>query len=310
MEKKAAVIPSTGMGEALLMMVASHALFKRGYEVTTYHPKLSELQEWFVGHRFAPAASLDILQKNDLIILQNNNSLEVASLFKARLSKELSTLSLFYPTYKEGKHPPLSSQDRVFDGKKTMVENIAEATASLFDEKKSSIDNGLIVLPSLTHRLHRRRVAIQPISTDLKRTWLFSSFLKVARKLKKEHFQPVFILTPQEREHPIWKESGIEIPFFKTLSELAAYVYESGFVIGNDSLLPHLASNLNIPHLVIGHLEDHMRLWRPGWLQGKVLLPSPWIPNVKFFRLRDRRWQQWISVREVLNRFYELASAC
>ena len=304
--KTAAVIPSTGIGDALLMMVASHALLKKSYEVTTYHRRLQEMQEWFVGHQFKPTFSLDDLQGCDLIILQNNNSKRVSELIEARTNHTLKHLSIFYPTYKKGKHPPLSKTDRVFDGKKTMVENIASETAALLQEEASSTDNGLIVLKELTHRLHPNRIVIQPLSTDPKRTWLSSRFIKLAKKLRGKGFEPIFTLTPNQQADPRWQESGIEIPSFKSLSELTSYVYESGFVIGNDSLLPHIASNLNIPHLVIGHLEDHMRLWQPGWLKGKLIMPPSWAPNIKFFRSRDTHWKQWITVREVLRGFDKL----
>ena len=306
MPNTAAVIPSTGIGDALLMMVASHTLFKKGYEVITYHPKLQELQEWFACHQFKPTFSLDELQSCDLVILQNNNAERVSELLEARNKGTLPHLSIFYPTYKEGKHPPLDANDRVFDGKQTMVENIANGAASLLQEELRSTDNGLIVLKELTYRLYPKRIVIQPLSTDPKRTWLQSRFIKLAKKLSQRGFHPVFTLTPNQQEDPRWQESGIEVPSFNSLSELTSYVYESGFVIGNDSLLPHIASNLNVPHLVIGHLEDHMRLWQPGWLKGKLIMPPHWAPNIKFFRSRDTHWKQWITVKEVLRRFDEL----
>ena len=304
--KRAAVIPSTGIGDALLMMVASHTLLKKGYEVTTYHPKLSEMQEWFVEHRFKPTFSLGDLEACDLIICQNNNSERVLELIAAREQGSLKHLSIFYPTYKKGKHPPLIETDRIFDEKMTMVENIAKVTSSLLQEEKSETDNGLIRLKGITHRLHPQRVVIQPLSTDLDRTWLPSRFIKLAKKLQRRGFAPVFTLTKGQLEDPRWQESGIEIPHFNTLSDLSAYIYESGFVIGNDSLLPHLASNLNIPHLIIGHLEDHMRLWQPGWLKGSLIMPPSWAPNIKFFRSRDKHWKQRITVREVLRGFDKL----
>lgn len=286
------------------MMVASNTLHKQGFAVTTYHPKLPELHAWFGAHHFTPAFSFEELKNYDLILCQNNNSERIHTLIARR--KELKQLSIFYPTYKQEKHPPLAPTDRIFDGKKTMVENIAAATASLIPNATPSIDNGLIVLQGITHRLHPKRIVIQPLSTDPTRTWLPSRFITLAKKLEKRGYHPTFTLTPEQQKDPRWHASGITIPSFETLSDLSSYIYESGFVIGNDSLLPHLASNLNIPHLVIGHLEDHMRLWQPGWLKGRLILPPTWAPNIKFFRSRDRHWKQWITVRQVLRSFDEL----
>ena len=44
--KKAAVLPAQGIGDGLLMLVASYNLQEAGYEVTTYQPLLKQLTPW------------------------------------------------------------------------------------------------------------------------------------------------------------------------------------------------------------------------------------------------------------------------
>ena len=72
--KRAAVICAHGIGDGLLMMIASHRLQMEGYVVTTYHPHLPELQSWFDTHRLESNLDLDDLGTYDLVIIQNDNT--------------------------------------------------------------------------------------------------------------------------------------------------------------------------------------------------------------------------------------------
>jgi hypothetical protein len=93
------------------------------------------------------------------------------------------------------------------------------------------------------------------------------------------------------------------VPEFSNLDDLAMYVYQSGFVIGNDSLVGHLASNLQIPTIIVADKNERMKLWRPGWLEGSVVTLSPWVPRWKFF---EKNWQHFISSARVLRAFDDL----
>jgi heptosyltransferase-3 len=138
----------------------------------------------------------------------------------------------------------------------------------------------------LNHRLHRRRVLIHHTSSLEDKNWLKEKFQEVALGLKRRGYEPVFV------------------PEFSSLDDLAAYVYQSGYVIGNDSLVGHLASNLQIPTLIVADKEERMKLWRPGWLEGSVVTLAPWIPSWKFF---EKNWKYFISSGRVLRTFDELS---
>ena len=87
-------------------------------------------------------------------------------------------------------------------------------------------------------------------------------------------FSVSFSVSP--KEHAEWlfvKKKGIDLPYFRSLSETAAYLYESGFFIGNDSGLGHLASNLGIPTVTVAGKASSIKLWRPDWHIGKVVAP-------------------------------------
>jgi heptosyltransferase III len=303
----AAILPALGIGDALLMMIASHQLKLEGYRVTTFHDSLPELSSWFPGHHLKTFPSLETwietLDSFDLILIENDNSPKIQHSLEAFRPR----LSIFYPTYSASKHAPLAMQDYVFNSDLPMADNIAESIATFLDLAIPSKENGLLPPPTLTHRLKKEQVIIHPTSRIPTKNWKADGFLDVALKLKIKGFQPIFCVGPSERQ--AWKnieEEGLILGNFPTLAELAAAVYESGFVIGNDSLIGHLASNLGIPTLIIANDEKRMRLWRPGWQKGHLVLPPLYLPNWKFLRLRDQKWQHFITPSKVLRSFNDL----
>ena len=99
---------------------------------------------------------------------------------------------------------------------------------------------------------------------------------------------------------------GFEVHAFPSLDFLARYVYESGYLIGNDSGLGHLASALGIPTLIFCRRKTWANMWAPSFHRGVVVTPSSWIPNIRGFRLRDRHWKKFISVRMARRAFERL----
>ncbi|MGE5195943.1 MAG: glycosyltransferase family 9 protein, partial [Anaerolineae bacterium] len=192
--------------------------------------------------------------------------------------------------------------------------NIAISIAKLLNHPTPSKDNGLH-LPShlsslLIHRREKQRVLIHATSSCPSKNWPLKKYIKLSKLLHEKGFNPVFSLHIDEKDvmKDVQKE-GLDAICFGLLDELAAYIFESGYLIGNDSLQAHLASNLKIPTLVIGDQKDRLRLWRPGWLMGHVMTPPRWIPNCKPWRLRKRHWQYFISVNTVLRHFEKLRSS-
>lgn len=305
---KAAVICSQGIGDGLLMMVASHRLFSKGYEVITYQDTLDQMSEWFPKHQFKKRSSLHDLEKElvryNLIILQNDNSLfshKVIDLYK---KGKLHNISVFYANYEKEKHASLTSWDRVFDRSYSMVDNIAKAIASVLQCTQVSKNNGLIIPSGLQHTRYAKRILIHPTSTTPLRTWDADKFIEVAHRLVEKGYEVAFCVSP--KEHPNWAplvRDNFLLPIFPTLSELAAYVYESAFLIGNESGTGHLASNLHIPTLIIASCRKQMSLWRPGWFAGKVITPYRFIPNFKYSRMREKKWQVFISPKRVIRTF-------
>lgn len=287
--RTAAVVPAKGIGDALLMMIASEHLRKSGYEVTTFHPLLDQMASWFPGHRFGKQAP-DDFSSFSLVLFENDNSPGI---------QKLEQGSIFYPTYKHCKHGDLMPLDQVFHSDIPMADNIAQAIANLLHLPGVSKDNGLCPPSELVFRRHEKRVMIHPYSSQKEKNWPLEKFYKVAGALQKKGFEPVFAMSPEERLQ--WK-GDFPAPDFPTLDALASYLYESGFLVGNDSLLGHLASNMHLPTLIIADDAKRMRLWRPAWRQGAVVTPSRLIPR----RSRKKHWKLWISQNKVIKAFERL----
>jgi heptosyltransferase III len=296
----AAVIPAIGIGDALLMMIASEQLRRQGYQVTTFHSALPELTSWFPGHTLRPF-SAEELACFDLILVENDNSPRVRQL----VSQFRERLSIFYPSYRSGKHAPLSPMDQVFNPHIPMADNVAQAIANLLKLPSCCKDNGLI--PPVTPRPKQRHILIHPTSRVSSKNWKTRGFVEVARGLLKRNLKPLFCGGPTERKEWSWVEKlGFPLAETPSLCDLATLIYESSVLIGNDSLSGHLASNLGIPTLIIANDAERMRLWRPGWRQGELVLPPSYLPNWRWLRLKENHWQRFISAKRVLQKFTEL----
>ena len=294
--KTAAVLPALGIGDALLMMIASHQLLKAGYRVTTYHHALPQLSAWFPGHNIQSQATPEALAHCDLILAENDNSAKIKTLIQEHRSR----LAIFYPTYREQKHGPLSPLDRAFDPTLPMVQNIALAIQSLLGAAALSCENGIEPPSHLIRCEDTTQVLIHPTSREKMKNWSRRGFIAVAKELKRRGDAPLICVSPQEKEE--WKEveeEGLALAAPADLAAFAALVYASKAVIGNDSLAGHLASNLGIDAFVIANDPVRMQLWRPGWHPAHLILP-PWqLPNPRWLPLRERHWQRFISPKKV-----------
>lgn len=305
---KAAVICSQGMGDGLLMMIASQCLFSKGYTVTTYQDSLPQLNRWFPNHHLKKRSSLNELEKQlsayEIIVLQNDNSPLSKAIIDLYKLGRLNNLSVFYSSYEKSKHAPLTLLDRVFDRSCSMVDNIAEAMASVLQCSEVSKNNGLVVPSNFKKNRYPKRVLIHPTSSSPLRTWSAQKFIKVAQNLTQKGYEVIFCVSPSERpEWVLLVKDQFPLPFFPTLHELAGFIYESSFLIGNESGTAHLASNLHIPTLIIASCQKQMALWRPGWFSTKVITPYRFIPNFKGLRLREKKWQTFISSKRVIRAF-------
>ena len=304
---QAAVIPSKGIGDGLIMMVASYQFKREGYQVTTFHDTLGELEEWFPGQCFAKRSSLCRLELFDRIVFQNENT----PFARALISRYRRTIHVLYASYERDKHFPFTDRDVLLNRSEPFVRGVARSIATLLGKERFVEENGLVVPQKWVGQKdpkRKPRVAIHPTGTLSSRRWSPHKFVAVAKQLEQEGCVVAFCVSPSERQ--MWGSllrGRFLLPELPTLSALAKYLYESDGFIGNESGPGHLASNLGIPTLIVARSHREMALWRPGFRLGNVVTPPSYIPNLKRMRLRDQTWQMWISSRAVLKAFKKVS---
>ena len=323
---KIAVVASFGLGDGMIFLIIANNLQRNGYDVTFYNNFTAQMQDWLPHIRGKSYPDTDkMLQEMlsyDLVFSEALTPLTVD--FKpeqlhvlnfvvvgaASFSKELvfdvsERLVLKYTNSSKLEKllrlAAVSGLKIVRDKKLSMVEALTLFCREQLKFENAVSDTGLIV-PNrgLVNRKFVKRIIIHPLSISEygQKNWQSKKYIKLAKMLKKNDWNPVFILSLKEKSlFPIFENSGFAVPEFKTILELAAFVFESGWMIGNDSGIGHLASNFHIPTVTITKKYKNYR-WRPCWFHGIMVTSSCRIKIInKYF------WKYFISVRKVFNAF-------
>ena len=312
MGKKVAVFCAEGLGDALMMMIASCSYQKQGYEVVTYTNHLKSFGPWFSGFTFKNKPEEKNYEKElsayDSVILQHENSHKAKAVYELKRQNKLKDLIVFYNNYRKQKHYPIrEGKDFAFDEKKPVVENLSHSLKTLLQLSHYPKEIGLRIPKDLTHRKNRRRVIIHPTSSSTTKNWHLSKFVALAKKLLRKGFHPCVCITKEERPNFLFlQEYGIDVPLLRDLSDLATWLYEAAYFIGNDSGPAHLASYLQIPSVVIAPLKQSISHWQPGWKKASLVLPPNWVPNVKGLRLREKHWAYFVTVNTVYKAFQKI----
>ncbi len=293
---KIAVFSCAGLGDGLLTTILSHQLALQGHEVVTFHPFMSQLQAWFPHLPFRPYPP--VLEEFDRFFIFYEKSKWMFEVLEPCLKHHrdrttvlnpIATPNTDYPYWEEGK----------FDGNFSFADNLVTFCRNILGIKAAVKNNGMVIPPGVVPRRYLQRVILHPTSSRPGKNWPRSKFLKLAKKLQKRGFEPVFIVSPQERAQ--WPEA----PHFSSLDEMARFVAESGYMIGNDSGIGHLASVLGVPTVSLFKNERTAHFWRPAFAPGAICLPKGWLPNIKGLRWRDKYWHWNLTVGHVLRTFDE-----
>jgi len=302
MNKKAAVFSHNGLGDGINCLVLSNNLHLNGFEVDTFQNVMGALQNWIPHLSVKPYPEIDelskILQTYDLFFVVWNDSSEFVNKLiqegKRRFPERIKVIYLYGS-------PNIVNEPYYADCLTNSVTSVA-ANMRIIIEKvlhlpKVTKSNGFIAPIDLCYKKHPTRIAIHCTSSRPTRNWPKEKFIELATLLKQEGYQPVFIPGPEEFNN--WqdlKEIGFEVVNFPSLDALARFIYESGYLIGNDSGLGHLASAIGIPTLSLFRRKTWAKMWAPSFAEGVVVAPSNLVPNIRGFRLRDRHWQKFVTV--------------
>lgn len=148
----------------------------------------------------------------------------------------------------------------------------------------------------LIFKRYPNRVIICPTSPNPHKNWGANQFIHLAERLKKLGYQVHFVVSPQE--HQEWQEKlqqRFPLPIFPRIDLFAAFIYESGALIANDSGGGHLASFLKIPTITLVKKNKYFP-WRPGWGRGIVVYPT-----ISFKVFGKRIWRPFIRISHIIN---------
>ncbi|NGX35134.1 MAG: hypothetical protein K1060chlam1_01504, partial [Candidatus Anoxychlamydiales bacterium] len=298
--KKALVYCSKGLGDGLIFLVLSNNLSKNGYKVDTFHPFLSELNGWFKYTKIKTYPDVDtnfeFLNDYDLLVINSDYEDLNKKLVNHAKSNHADKTYELHPSACKGKN--LAKGDLKFNPEITVKENLAIFCENDLNFTNVFSSNDITIPSHLKYRKHKKRVVLHPTSNNIDRNWPKKKFLKLVRKLKKDGYEPSFILAPHEKNY-FGNSIDIDIPKFNNLEEIASFIHESSFFIGNDSGIAHLASALKIPTLTIFSTRRKQKFWRPSFHIDETVVSWPLL-NIKGLRLREKYWKNTISVKRVI----------
>jgi hypothetical protein len=299
---KIAVFSCMGLGDGLITLVLSHNLQKNGHAVTTFHPFLQQLQGWFPHLPLAPIPEIESLASYDRFFLFWEKSPQMLKILSYLETHHKEKLTVINPIATPNRDYPYWEEAR-FDGKHPLVDNLNLFCKNILNLETCTKNNGIILPEGVAPRKYPKRVILHPTSSRPGKNWPKEKYLTLSAELKKRGFSPCFILTPEEKKE--WTD--VDAPPLASLDEMARYVVESGYMIGNDSGIGHLASLLGLPTVTICRNRETAAFWRPAWSSGAILYPPAWVPNLKGLRWRDKHWKKWVGVGRVLKAFLSLS---
>lgn len=294
---KCAVVSSSGLGDGLVAACLANNLYINGFEVDMYHNRLHEMQTWFPFSFFPFPEKLKAYDK--VFVFYCDEAFVQKLILEGVRNENFRVLNLSFS--KDYDKNPFF-KDAYFEPNIVAADNIELFCRRVLKLEKTTRSCGIADPYRLSHRKNRLRVIIHPFAAKKGRRWDKRKYLEIYSYLQRKGFDPVFIASEKEKSE--WLDG--EICSFSSFDKLASFLFESGYMIGNDSGIGHLSSALGLPTLTICRSYRSIAIWRPAWSKGIVLSPSKLIINIKGFRFRDKHWQKFISVGKVKRAFKRL----
>ena len=280
------------IGDSMYLMVLLRNLLHRGDTLTLVGGIIYPLRDWFPYAHFVPDPAIgempNALAGYDHLIQmfpRKIGGVLASDHFDANRLLQLIDL----PGFRQRSHVLASMQ--------AIAEQQFGLTGTLFTE------NGIQAPAHLLRQRYANRVVIHPVASNVFKTWTPQKFVALARHLKARDLSPCFVVPPVDAH--LWRTNApdIDIAAFDNLADVAALLYESGWFIGNDSGIGHLASALGLPTLSLFPRAGLARRWRPGWGNNVVALPLPLMPITK---LKERFWKPLLPLSRAITAFETL----
>ncbi|MEL7431906.1 MAG: glycosyltransferase family 9 protein [Chlamydiota bacterium] len=312
-KKKLAVFCHLGLGDGVVSTILSNNFHQNHWETVTYHDTMLHLQSWFPHLPIAcypQIASIpQILEENDLILVFQNDTHEfVLELIKEGKKQAPEKLRVFYPyPSKNIFHSPYYNDSRI-NPTISFVDNLYLFCKELIGLDKTTKNNGMIAPRDAIFKKHEKRVVMHIASSRAGKNWPIKKFLALGRRMLADGFTVALLAGIEKLQKPFFpfEKEGFLVPKLFSLHEVAKYIYESGYHIGNDSGLGHLASAMGIDTVTIARRKTVGLFWRPGWGNNEYVTPLSIIPNISGLRIRDTYWKNLISHKKVYRHFLKL----
>lgn len=280
------------LGDSLILMTAVNNLVRNGHAVTVFGDYARALAPCFPSARIEAAISDPVAARVRLAgfdtVFQMDGKRPLRDILNAGVHPRIRLLSGL---------PTLATSA-------PMCERVAGYCRDTLQLDDVVTDNGIQASAGRIARRARQRVAIHPTASIPVKQWPQEKFVALARALHARGLSPHFVVTPAEEAQ--WRAlapAGSHVQAFAELAELADFLFECAYFIGNDSGIGHLASCLGVPTLSLFMRRGLARTWRPGWAEGRVTTP-PALPIGG--ALRERYWKQLLSARRVARAFAAL----
>jgi len=324
-----AVVPSMGLGDGCVYLVLAANLARAGYTVTVYSNQLAPLADWLPAFDVVPlpmpAETFAVLDGFDLVISDLGSMVTRHEVPASDLAERYMFVGTCKVNPQLVRNPAAAALARLTPDKHVLLSRLVAGAGSLRcvdDDRISMVDQavrfcserlglsnatkdvGLLAPVHLKFRRYSKRVMIHPLSYNPKKNWPREKYMSLARRLEAKGLEPQFVLSPKERaEHGQHFMSGFDAPVFPDTSALAEHLFESGYVIGNDSGVGHLASLLGVPVLTLYRKRRDGFCWRPDWAPGAVVRPAMTLGIIR------NAWPLFMSVSRVERAFLDFQKA-
>lgn len=285
-----ALVLSNRLGDSLYQMTLANNLRKAGRDITVYGVHGYALREWFPDFDIQPLpADIASLASYDTIVQMDPDS---------PFDGLTRVCQRFLSTKEWGK---IRAAPRKHASPNGILDEFRRFSVDAFGLSEWSDDNGLRAPAHFKARRHDKRVILHPTSSEAERCWTPGKYVIVARRLRAMGYEPVFVLAPGERAHwlPLLEQAHAGLVEAPSIDGVAAEVYESGWFIGTDSGIGHLASCCGLSTVTIVDRPRNMPRWRPAWADNVVVQPW-WLP---LRSLRRKYWREATTVAAVMRCF-------
>jgi hypothetical protein len=306
-----AIVSCSGLGDGLISLLLANNFHINQKKVEIFHSGvLHELQSFFPHIEIKPFPNKvdDIFLYDQIFVFYDFSNSFVKEIIvegKKRFPKKVVVINAsfssrvgFQPFYEDTFFIPILS----------MVENIELFCKRILHLSVTTKETGWILPSHISYNKDLKKVILHASGAKEEKRWPIEKFLSLYRALDKKGWSPLFVFSQKEKsEWAFLEKENVSLRFFPSCEDLAKEILSASYMIGNDSGVGHLASAFHIPTISIFCHKRKSLLWRPGFYKGEVVYPSPYIPNISLFRIRDIYWKKWVPVCKVFSAFNRIS---